>query len=133
MTDYLVDTSAWIEYIRDTGSLACEYVDQLIRKEESVHLTEPVIMELLAGAGPRTFGRLEKLVGAFPLLQVDNALDYHQAARIYRMVRASGDTPRSHLDCLIAAVASRTDAVLVHDDRDFRIIAQRYHVDLAPE
>ncbi len=133
MTDYLVDTSAWIEYLRDTGSAACEYVDQLIQKQEAVFLTEPVIMELLAGAGPRTIGRLEKLAGAFPLLLVDAALDYHEAARIYRMVRSSGDTPRSHVDCLIAAVASRTDAVLVHADRDFRIIAQRYYLQLAPE
>jgi predicted nucleic acid-binding protein len=133
VTDYLIDTSAWIEYLRKTGSRANLLVRELIGSGESVHLTEPVIMELLAGAGPRTFGRLEKLVGAFPLLQVDHALDYHQAARIYRLVRSSGDTPRSHLDCLIAAVASRNDAVLVHDDRDFRIIAQRYHLDLAPE
>jgi predicted nucleic acid-binding protein len=133
VTDYLVDTSAWIEYLRKTGSPANLLVRELLGSGGSVHLTEPVIMKLLAGAGPRTMGRLEKLVGAFPLLRVDHALDYHQAARIYRLVRSSGDTPRSHLGCLIVAVASRTEATLVHADRDFRIIAQRYHVDLAPE
>jgi predicted nucleic acid-binding protein len=89
-------------------------------------------MELLAGGRPSTLGRLEKLTGTYPLLRVDGFSDYHEAARIYRTVRASGDTPRSHLDCLIAAVAARTEAVVVHADRDFRIIAQRYALELAP-
>ena len=132
MTNYLVDTSAWVEYIRDTSSPACEFVDQLIRREEDLFLTEPVIMELLAGGGPKTISRLEKMVGAFPVLRVDAAIDYHEAARIYRIVRASGDTPRNHVDCLVAAVAARTEAVVVHADRDFRIIARRYPLELAP-
>ena len=132
MTRYLVDTSAWIEYMRKTGSAANLFVRKLIENGEPIYLTEPVIMELLAGATPRTIGRLEKLTGAFPVLRMDAAIDYHEAARIYRTVRSSGDTPRNHVDCLIAAVAARTEAVVVHADRDFRIIAQRYPLELAP-
>jgi predicted nucleic acid-binding protein len=132
VTRYLVDTSAWIEYLRDTNSPACEFVDQLIQREEDVYLTEPVIMELLAGGGPLTLGRLEKLTGGFPVLRLDADVDYHEAARIYRIVRSFGATPRSHLDCLVAAVAVRTEAVVVHADRDFRVIAKRYPLELAP-
>ncbi|HSV66312.1 MAG TPA: PIN domain nuclease [Mycobacteriales bacterium] len=132
MTSYLVDTSAWIEYARDTGSPSCEYVDRLIRDDHAVHLTEPVIMELLAGAGPRTIDQTEKLVGAFPILQVHAQLDYHEAAKIYRMTRWSGFTPRSMIDCLIAAVAARNEVTVVHGDRDFRFIAERYPLAVAP-
>jgi predicted nucleic acid-binding protein len=132
VTRYLVDTSAWIEYIRKTGSPANQLVRTLIDGGEDIYLTEPVIMELLAGGGPLTLGRLEKLTGGFPVLRLDADVDYHEAARIYRIVRAFGETPRSHLDCLVAAVAARTEAVVVHSDRDFRVIAKRYPLELAP-
>ncbi len=132
MTDYLIDTSAWIEYIRDTRSPACEFVDQLIQRGEEVYITEPVIMEVLAGGGPKTLTRLETLVNGVPVLPVDAAVDYHEAARIYRAVRSWGNTPRSHLDCLIAAVAVRNEAVLVHADVDFARIAERYPLEVAP-
>lgn len=47
-------------------------------------------------------------------------MDYAAAAELYRAVLLSGHTVRSSVDCLIAAVALRTGAVLVHRDRDFR-------------
>jgi predicted nucleic acid-binding protein len=124
VTAYLIDSSAWIEFLRRTDSQANRQVRRLIQDDEDVCLTEPVIMELLAGAGSMTIDRVEKLVGAFSVLQVDGTRDYHEAARIYRTVRAAGSTPRSQVDCLIAAVAARTDAVLVHHDRDFDKIAE---------
>ena len=43
---------------------------------------------------------------------------------LFRAVRASGETVRTLLDCLIAAVAIRTGAVLVHRDRDFDALAR---------
>jgi predicted nucleic acid-binding protein len=132
LTEYVVDSSAWIEYLRRTGSPVNLEVRRLIGAGADVCLTEPVIMELLAGAGPRTIDRVERLVSAFPVLPVDATLDYHEAAKVYRTVRSSGCTPRSLIDCLIAAVAARREATVVHGDRDFRVIAERYPLTLAP-
>jgi predicted nucleic acid-binding protein len=132
VTEYVVDSSAWIEYLRRTGSPVNLEVRRLISAGADVCLTEPVIMELLAGAGPKTIEAVETLVGAFPVLPVDATVDYHEAAKVYRTVRSSGCTPRSLLDCLIAAVAARRGATLVHGDRDFRVIAERYPLALAP-
>ena len=44
----MIDTSAWVEFLRDTGSPACDRVDTLLGGELAV--CEPVVMELLAGA-----------------------------------------------------------------------------------
>ena len=44
----LVDTSAWIEFLRDTGSSACEAVDRRIA--DDLAICDPVSMEVLAGA-----------------------------------------------------------------------------------
>ncbi len=51
----LADTSAWVEYDRGTGSAADQRLAGLIATDGPVAVTEPVIMEVLAGA--RTEGR----------------------------------------------------------------------------
>jgi predicted nucleic acid-binding protein len=121
----LIDSSAWIEYLRDTNSRACNEVDRLWHDHPGeIAVCEPVVMELLAGAtSERQFADLEKLVGGLTLLPVDAAVDYRDAALAFRAARATGETVRKMLDCLIAAVAVRTGATLVHRDRDFDVLA----------
>ena len=122
----LIDSSAWIEYLRDTDSRACNVVDQLWHDAPgSIATTDPVVMELLAGANSdRLFTRIEKLMNGLRLLPVDASLDYRDAAIAYRAVRKSGHTVRKTMDCLIAVVAARTGATLVHRDRDFDVLAR---------
>jgi predicted nucleic acid-binding protein len=121
----LIDTSAWVEYLRDTNSRACNEVDRLWHDDPSVvATTEPVVMELLAGTNSdRLFERVEKLMYGLQMLPVDAAVDYRDAAVAYRAVRRGGNTVRKTIDCLIAAVAVRTGATLVHRDRDFDLLA----------
>lgn len=58
-----------------------------------------------------------------PLLDVDPRQDFHAVAGAYRASRAQGGTVRSLVDCLIAAVAVRHEATLVHRDDDFEALA----------
>jgi len=44
----LVDTSAWIEFLRDTGSGVCDAVDRELATDLAI--CEVIEMELLAGA-----------------------------------------------------------------------------------
>ena len=46
----LADTSAWVEYDRATGSAVDLRLSELIATDGPVAVTEPVIMEVLAGA-----------------------------------------------------------------------------------
>ena len=46
----LVDTSAWIEFLRDTGSTVCNRVEVLIESE--IAICDAIRMEVLAGASP---------------------------------------------------------------------------------
>ncbi|TWF78657.1 hypothetical protein FHX44_114580 [Pseudonocardia hierapolitana] len=122
----LIDTSAWVEYLRDTDSRACNEVDRLWHDDPgAVATTEPVIMELLAGANDdRLFERVEKMMNGLQLLSVDASVDYRDAAIAYRAVRRGGRTVRKTIHCLIAVVAARTGATLVHRDRDFDVLAE---------
>jgi len=78
-------------------------------------------MEVLAGA--RTDQReidLQRLLLRFTLLRFDASSDFDAAARIYRRCRAAGVTPRGMVDCMIAAVAWRHEAVLLAQDVDLQ-------------
>jgi predicted nucleic acid-binding protein len=121
---HLIDTSAWIEYLRATGSKADGEVTRLIEANAPIATTEPIIMELLAGARDAgSFRRLRAMADGLPLMALEPASDYHEAAAIFRLARMGGKTIRSMADCLIAAVGMRRDATVVHFDADFDMIA----------
>jgi predicted nucleic acid-binding protein len=46
------------------------------------------------------------------------------AAALYRQTRVGGESVRSLVDCLIAAIALRHRALLVHKDRDFEVLGR---------
>ena len=121
----LVDTSAWVEFSRGTGSAVDEQLSTLIQdRPDEIASTEPVLMELLAG-GSRTSDRVtERLLRSFGWLPFDPVSDFAGAARVYRLCRAAGVTPRGLIDCMVVQVALRTDSELLAADRDFEAIAR---------
>ena len=127
----LADTSAWVEYDRATGSAVDERVAELIATDGPLMVTEPVMMEVLAGA--RDDARendLRRLLLRAGLLHFDATTDFDAATRIYRRCRRSGITPRGMIDCMIAAVAWRRGAALLCRDADLDRMAQLIGVDL---
>lgn len=125
LTTLLLDTSAWVEFLRDTGSSASAEVGRLLQDPaHEVATCDPVVMELLAGAStPQALRTLETLTDGLRLLPLDNRLDVHAAAAAYRAARLQGRTVRKLVDCLIAVVAERHGAALVHRDADFDVLA----------
>ena len=118
----LVDTSAWVEFLRDTGSPVCARVDELL--EADIATCHPIRMEILAGAlDERHLAELRGLLARASLLPTEPA-DYEDAAALYRACRRQGDTVRRLIDCLIAATAIRADASLLHADPDFEALAR---------
>ncbi len=123
----LVDTSAWIEYFRATGSTAAVEVRRLVSEETGeIAMCEPIAMEILCGAtNDNSYTTLERFVNGLPSLFVDDARDFRAAANIHRAARRrTGETIRSINDCLIAAIAIRHHARIVHCDTDFDVIAR---------
>lgn len=121
----LIDTSAWIEYFRATGSAAAVEVRRLLSTgPDHVVMCEPIAMEILSGAvDDAHHAKLEQLVNGLPSLKLDDAVDFRGAAVIYRAARRAGSTIRSVNDCLIAAVAIRHGVSIIHRDADFEVIA----------
>jgi predicted nucleic acid-binding protein len=127
----LADTSAWVEFDRATGSQVDQRLTELIRTDGPLAVTEPVIMEVVAGA--RSDAReveLRRLLLRFSLLRFDAGADFDAAASIYRSCRRAGITPRGLVDCLIASVARRHHATLLASDGDMSRVARIVGIDL---
>ena len=114
----LADTSAWVEYDRATGSPVDRRLTDLITEGGPLAVTEPVVMEVLAGARSDTRENdLRRLLLRFELAAVDPTADFEAAAR-------TGVTPRGLIDCLIVAVAWRRGATLLAQDVDLHRVAE---------
>jgi predicted nucleic acid-binding protein len=129
----LTDSSAWVEYDRATGSPVDQRMADLIADVGPLAVTEPVLVEVLAGA--RTDRRehdLRRLLLRFQFLPFDAVVDFDAAVRIYRRCRAVGVTPRGLVDCLIMSVALRRGAAVLAMDVDLERIASVTGVELDP-
>jgi predicted nucleic acid-binding protein len=118
----LLDTSAWVEFLRDTGSPTCQRVDELL--EAGIATCHPIRMEVLAGArDDRHLNDLRRLLARASIVPV-GAMDYEEAAALYRVCRRRGETVRKLIDCLIGAVAIRADIPLLHADADYEVLVR---------
>jgi predicted nucleic acid-binding protein len=122
----LVDSSAWIEFQRATGSPADRRVTRALEVEEPLATTGVVTLEILAGARDDHHERqLRRLLARCEFLPLEEPSDHESAAALYRACRRSGTTIRRLPGCLIAAVAVRNRVELLHCDSDFEAIARR--------
>ena len=126
----LVDSSAWIEFQRATGSAVDKRLTAAIEAGESLATTGIVLLEILAGARDEQHAiDLRRLLARCRFLRLEEPFDHEVAASLYRACRRAGTTIRRLPDCLIAAVAIRTGAEVLHRDADFDAIAR--HAPLA--
>ena len=119
----VADTSAWIEYLRSTGSPVHLALRANV-EAGAVTLIEPVKAELLVGA--RTdleLRELRRLIDGLDIELIHPRDDFDRAAEIHLRCRTVGVTPRGLIDCLIAAVTERCGLPLLHADKDLAAIA----------
>jgi len=121
----LIDTSAWVEFLRATGSEVHHHLRRLIESEATLHTTDVVVMEVLAGARDQPhLARLRRLLSRCDFVPVAGLSDFESAAELYRLCRRGGETVRALNDCLIAAVALRAGLDLLAADRDFDVLVR---------
>ena len=98
----------------------------LLESRALLATTEPIVMEVLAGARDDSHLRmLRRLVLGCQMIPLRGLTDYEEAAAVFRTCRSAGLTVRRLMDCLIATVAINANAPLLHADSDFDLIAQR--------
>jgi predicted nucleic acid-binding protein len=129
----VVDTSAWVELLRKTGSAVHLTLRELIVADAPIAVTEAVVFEVLAGA--RSDQELEQVrnrILAFPVLHLDGLDGFEKAAALYRACRTAGETLSSLVDCLVAVPAIEAGATVLATDRDFEVLARHTPLRLEP-
>lgn len=124
---FLIDSSAWIEYLRLDGSRRVkEKVREILQKEEAV-CCGIVIVEILRGAkNEKDFQRLWDSLIALPQTPIDNAV-IERASRWGFILDRKGRVV-STTDLLIASAAYKK-ACILHLDNDFKIIASVFDLE----
>ena len=109
-------------------SWVCDEVDHLVAADFAI--CDAVRMDVLAGARDEAHLRqLRGLLGRATVLPTE-PLDYETAASLYRTCRRSGESVRRMIDCLIAAVAVRHNAPILHADVDFSTLSRHTPVEV---
>ncbi|XCN71070.1 MAG: PIN domain-containing protein [Candidatus Electrothrix aestuarii] len=117
----LIDTSAWIDFFRNTGGAAGDVVAELIQLDQA-YLTDTVMAELLHGAkGKQEMKSLEAVFATIPILDVTGE-DWLATGNTLQALRKKGCTvPLT--DVLIASVAQRNDMAVLTLDKDFEYLS----------
>jgi predicted nucleic acid-binding protein len=124
---FLIDSSAWIEYLRPKGSKKIkERVKEILQREEAVSCGV-VVVEILRGAkNEKDFRSLYESLTSLPQIPIDGAV-IERASQWGFLLDRRGKSV-STTDLLIAASAYKK-ARLLHADRDFGIISSVVELD----
>jgi predicted nucleic acid-binding protein len=122
----IVDSSALIDLLRKTGSPIHRRLERALRQGEPLALPAVVMQEVLQGArNAADFARLHAYLETLPMFEPEDVEELHrQAALLYARCRWRGLTPRSPIDCIVAASALEAGVPLLANDRDFEAIAK---------
>jgi len=121
----LVDTSVLIDYLRGTQNAKSMLFDYMNRHDILFCISAFTYQELLQGArDEREFEQLKsylstQIICCFP----PSVTAYEEAARMYFDLRRQGLTVRSVIDVLIAHTALQREWMLLHNDKDFDVMA----------
>jgi predicted nucleic acid-binding protein len=121
----ILDTSAWIEFLRVTGTRADLELRRAFKNARPVWIPEVVYREVLQGASnAQHFMRLQTALDELSLYTSPDPFELARSASLlYARCRWQGITIRSPNDCLIAACAIEADVPLLQADRDFLTLA----------
>jgi predicted nucleic acid-binding protein len=116
----LVDTSAWVEYLRSGNSEIAENVEALLLTDEAAWC-DMVMLELWNGArGQAEKNKLAELAAIAPRLETTNDV-WTLAHRLAVRCRDKGKTIPA-ADILVAACAAHHEVELEFKDRHFEMI-----------
>jgi len=121
----LIDTSIWIDFLIDSNSSSAKTIESIIESREDICICGVVLTEILQGIRNdkeyiKTKSTLSKLI-FLPMTQET----FISSANIFRTCRSHGITVRNSVDCMIAATCIQYDALLLHNDKDFDLIASQ--------
>jgi predicted nucleic acid-binding protein len=130
MRPVLVDSSVWIDFFASRQTWAVDELDRMFGRAE-IRIADLILMEILQGISTRReLHAVETTIGKLPCYDLGGAERARSAAANYRLLRASGLTPRSPVDVLIATFCVDERIELLANNRDFTLMASKLELAL---
>ena len=124
MDAVLVDTSVWINYFKSNQTAASLFLKNNT-SNIIIAICPVIIQEVLQGIiKDKDFKAINDYLNNLTKLNGNKYELAYDAAILYRNLRSKGTTIRKPNDCLIAAYAIKHEITLLHDDRDFDLLAK---------
>ena len=118
----LVDTSVWIELLRDSEHPLRSHLENLVATDRA-RICRAIVAELIQGAvSAKDLEAAEGLAETVPLLEADDFL-WLEAGRLGRRLRQKGATV-GLFDCYLAALATKHQCLLLSLDKHFAWISK---------
>ena len=121
----LTDTSVTINFLKGKTGHKVELFEQILRRQIPFGISCYTYQETLQGAkDQKEWQLLKDYLSTQTIYYSPETLEtYEKAAFLFFNLRRSGVTPRSTMDMLIALTAIEYNLYLLHEDRDFDIMA----------
>jgi len=120
----VVDSSVWIGQLRRSGSHKVDRLTNIRNPTTTILVGDLVLLEVLQGArDDRHAQDVERELRVFRIERMLNDDVAVKAARNYRMLRGRGITVHKTVDLIIATFCGERGHSLLHDDRDFDVMA----------
>lgn len=120
----VVDTSVWINYFNGVESWQVSCLDRLLG-ERILAIGDLVLAELLQGFTTDAEARQAmELLEPLEFCEMAGREIAIESARNYRRLRLKGATVRKTMDVLIGTYCLAHGHELLHDDRDFDLMAR---------
>jgi predicted nucleic acid-binding protein len=116
----VIDTSAWIEFLNDTGHEIVNVLEYAL-DNELVCLGNLVYCEVLQGIkNKRELNRVKSLFSTLHRDPVGGFDICERAAENYKYLRSTGVTVRKTTDIIIGTFCLENGHEIIHNDRDFK-------------
>lgn len=123
----LVDTSVLIDFLKGQTNAKTLLFEEILSREIPFGLSPYTFQEVLQGArNEKEYKHLHDYLSTQTIYYLPEEIaTYEKAARLYFDLRRKGMTPRSTIDILIALTAIENKLMLLHNDRDFDLMAEQ--------
>ena len=120
----IIDTSAWIEYLKDGIPLVVKKVDKCL-EQDLVGIGDLVYCEIMQGIrSSRERSKVSSLLLSLPQFNMVGFSIAEKSAANYRLLRSKGVTVRKTIDVLIGTFCAEQGFQIVHNNSDFDLMAK---------
>jgi predicted nucleic acid-binding protein len=128
----VVDSSVWIDFLNGRKAAHVDYLQAALGVDEII-VGDLMLCEVLQGLGSERDARqVETLLRRFEIVPMAGEAIAVSAARNFRSLRRHGITIRKTIDLLIGTWCIENRRPLLHNDSDFRPMAQHLGLIEAP-